>query len=88
MIVANHTVSATQYTIYHDDAGDVSGTAIYSATTALFPGILLPGNSSDMYEADFPGNGIQVAKGGRIGFRSETTGNLTLSIYGVVGQAP
>jgi hypothetical protein len=87
MVVSNHGVTATAYTLYHSTTSETSGTAVYSSVNKLAARINLPGNTSDLWESTQVGTGITLSKGHRLGMEIDQSSNITISVYGIIEQA-
>lgn len=82
IVVCNTTGSAATYSIYHDDDGTT-----YDESTALFYGVSLNANSTDIIDFGGAGGGVMVKPSGTIGVKSGTGSAITLTFYGITEMA-
>ena len=81
IVVCNTTGSSAAYSVFHDDDGST-----YDEGTALFYGVALAANSSDVIDFGGMGGGIQVRKGGAIGVKTGTGSAITFTLYGITSN--
>lgn len=79
VVVCNTSASPVAFSIFHDN----TGSATHDATTALYFGKSLAANDSFTLEITGPNGGIHIKSGGTIGFTDASSGDLTLSLYGI-----
>lgn len=76
IIICNTTSASATYSIYLDRDGST-----YDATSALFMGVLLAANSTDVIEF-YDGLPFDADKAGNLAVQSNTTNALTFTING------
>ena len=82
ILVANTTVLAATFRLFHDDDGTT-----YDQTTALYYDESIAANTTKVINMEAQGCGLFVAKSGTIGVRTGTADALTFSLYGRVRES-
>jgi len=81
--VCNTTGAPASFSIYHHDTGTT-----YDQTTALYYGVALAANTTDLITIQSPNSGIMMRPGGKLAVQTSVANALTFSIYGVTQQRP
>lgn len=84
IVVCNTGAGSANFSLFHDDTGSssfVTGTALYYAVPVS--------NAAAPLEifTEGPNGGIHMAKGAQLGVTDSSSGDLTVSIYGLTQQA-
>jgi hypothetical protein len=79
IIIANTSASGVAASLFQDD----SGSASFTTATALMYAKSVPANDYLEFLTQGPNGGIHLRKGGSIGFTDASSGDLTISIYGI-----
>lgn len=82
IVICNTSAAPVACDLYHDDVG-----AGYTVGNALLYGKSIPANEFLMITTEGPNGGLHVRKGGAIGFKDASSGDLTISIYGITNNA-
>lgn len=77
IFITNNDNAVRKFSFFHDDDGNE-----WTADTALFNTATLEPRQVIVLGATDYGTGITIAAGGALGFKSETTAAVTISVYG------
>lgn len=83
VIICNTSASPVAASLFHDDTG---GAGLGTANALLFAKAI-PANDYLDLRIEGVNGGLHVSKGGRLGFTDASSGDLTISIYGITQQA-
>lgn len=83
IIICNTSALAVAASLFHDD----TGSAALNGTNALLFAKSVQANDYLDIRIEGVNGGLHVKKGGRIGFTDASSGDLTISIYGITQQA-
>lgn len=78
IIICNTSASPVAASLFQDNTGTT-----YATTTALMYAKPVPANDYLDIFTSGPNGGIHLGKGGSIGFTDASSGDLTISIYGI-----
>ena len=78
IVICNTSGASATYSIYHDDDGST-----FDETTALFFGVTLGANNTEIIDFGGAGGGLHMAKNAQIAVQTGTGDALTFSLYGV-----
>lgn len=83
VVICNTSASPVAASLFHDDAGG----STFNTTTALLFAKSIPANDYLDIRTEGANGGLHLSKGGQIGFTDASSGDLTISIYGITQQA-
>lgn len=78
IIICNTSAAPVAASLFQHDSG-----VSYTVNTALMYGKTVPANDYIEVFTSGPNGGIHLGKGGSIGFTDASSGDLTISIYGM-----
>lgn len=84
IVICNTGAGSANASIFHDDSGSSSFVA---GTALLFAVPVTNGAAPLEIYTQGPNGGFHIAKGGQIGFTDSSSGDLTISIYGMTQTA-
>ncbi len=85
IVICNTTASPVSFSLFHDD----SGSSTFDATTALvFAKPLAANDFVTVFHTEGPNGGLHLSKGAQLGFTDPSSGDLTVSVYGITQVAP
>ena len=79
--VANFSGSAVAFSLFHDPQG--VGSPTFDKTTALMWDKVIAADDTLVINAEHVGGGIPLGKAGVLGFQSDVTDSVNMTVYGV-----